>query len=138
MFRISTFFGKLRIKPNVFKNLDNVDKNKNLSSIAPNYIHMQDSTHLMLSVNAAREAGIKDFKVIHDSFATHYADTEEFHHIIKQQFIELYKNDLLFKLKEEFKALSLSEEVKTKLDELEITYGTLDIEDIIHSDYIFS
>ncbi len=136
--RISTFFGKLRIKPNVFKNLDNVDKNKNLSSIAPNYIHMQDSTHLMLSVNAAREAGIKDFKVIHDSFATHYADTEEFHHIIKQQFIELYKNDLLFKLKEEFKALSLSEEVKTKLDELEITYGTLDIEDIIHSDYIFS
>jgi DNA-directed RNA polymerase len=72
-------------------NRDGVMPRKQKLSIAPNIIHSFDAAHMMLSVLAAPEG--YSFSVIHDSFGCHAADMEEFGHVIREQFVDIYKTN---------------------------------------------
>lgn len=62
------------------------NRRKAASGIAPNFVHSLDSTHLMMVVNAF----YGDIVPIHDSLATHAADVDELHRVIREQFVLLY------------------------------------------------
>lgn len=65
------------------------------SGIAPNFIHSLDAAHLMKVANACAERGIDSLAVIHDSFGTHAARTDELAEILRQTFIDLYQSNPL-------------------------------------------
>lgn len=125
-----------RIRANIrTKPTQTINKSKAKSAVAPNIIHAQDASHLMLTVLEAREVGISDFALIHDSFGTHAANTTAFFRIIRETFVDLYKNydpfeEIYYQTK---KAL----DDKGKIPEPPAK-GTLDIEGVIDSLYAFA
>jgi len=75
-----------------------IDGSKQRLSVAPNFVHSLDATHLMKVVNRLADEGVtKSYAMIHDSFGVHACDVDELHHIIRDEFIELYSDDILTK-----------------------------------------
>ncbi|MFL0355485.1 DNA-directed RNA polymerase [Erythrobacter sp. GH1-10] len=66
-----------------------------LSGIAPNFIHSLDAAHLMMVANECSVQGIQSLAVIHDSFGTHAAKTDDLAAILRETFIDLYEGDPL-------------------------------------------
>lgn len=91
---IKTFLdGQIRLS---FKEeLEGFDKYKMKSSLAPNFVHSIDSSHLQMAVCSAFDAGIKDFACVHDSFACHAGHADLFDCIIRSTFRELHRDNLL-------------------------------------------
>lgn len=80
-------------------------KHKQRNGIAPNMVHSQDATHLRMTVRNAKAAGIEDLALIHDDYGTHAANTGKLHRIIRETFVELYRNfDALWSFKSELEA----------------------------------
>jgi DNA-directed RNA polymerase len=64
---------------------------KQASSVAPNFVHSLDASHLMMVVNRMVDEGITvNFSMIHDSFGVHACDVDEMHYAIRDEFIKLY------------------------------------------------
>ena len=98
-------------------------KRKQAQGASPNAIHSLDAAHLALTVHRA------DFPVttVHDSFGCLLADMPNLFPLIRETFVELYKEDPLAKL---------MEDIGGDLEGIEL--GTLNIEDILESEYCFA
>lgn len=110
-------------------------KDRQRNAIAPNFIHSLDSSHLLKSVLYAKEAGIEDFLLIHDSFSTHACRTSEYQRLIKQSFVDMYEQNDVF--------TDFYERVKGSLNNIEKLplmpqRGQLDLQETLKSDYAFS
>lgn len=70
-----------------------IDKHRQVSAIAPNFVHSLDASHLMFTVQAMAEHGIRHFSMIHDSFGTTLADAQTMYDLIRQTFHELYSGE---------------------------------------------
>lgn len=122
----SHLHGDIRIR--VAQEIDTPDIKRHASGMAPNFIHSMDAAHLHLTAAAASKAGIKDLAMIHDDFGTHAANSEKLFHIIREQFHYMYSN---FKPLEE-----LAEKYPAAPPPPES--GTLDISEVLESEYFFS
>jgi DNA-directed RNA polymerase len=108
---------------------DKINKHRQINGIAPNFVHSLDACHLMLTIMGANdEYGIDSFSVVHDSFGTHACDVEQLGMILREKFIEIYKEDVLEKFRLEQK-INL-----TKPD----GYGILVIEEVRNAEFFFS
>jgi DNA-directed RNA polymerase len=128
---------------------DKVDKKTSTKGFAPNFIHSLDATHLYMTLNALSEKGITHIRVIHDSFAVYPDDVGMLQDILKEKFIELYKNfdmnKFINEAKEryqvEFSDLekylkSLSKKYLVK--DYNVVIDDFDLDDIKNSKYMFS
>lgn len=70
-------------------NDDETDRKRSINGIAPNFVHSLDSSHLIKVINAFQGVIVP----IHDSFATHAADVTSMHKVLREQFVELHKNN---------------------------------------------
>ncbi|KAL4525788.1 hypothetical protein Ndes2526B_g09281 [Nannochloris sp. 'desiccata'] len=77
-----------------------VMKQRQRTAFPPNYIHSIDSSHMMLTAIACRDAGL-DFAGVHDSFWTHAGTVEQMNHVLREKFIDLHSQPLLENLLEE-------------------------------------
>ena len=112
---------------------DSLNKQRQVNGIAPNFVHSMDASHLMLTIIGARnDYGIESFSVVHDSFGTHAADMEALSMVLREKFVEIYSQDVLNNLKEE-----IQEMTGIELPELP-KYGTLDINQVLDSEFLFS
>lgn len=114
-----------------------VKKEKSANGIAPNFVHAYDAAHLMLTVNAAVAEGITQHALVHDSFGCLAADAGRYNEIIREQFVKLYTDhDVLADIRNEtLKQISVANahrvpEVPTK--------GSLDLTEVLRSDYAFA
>ena len=99
----------------------NIDKHENCS--APNFIHSMDAALLHLSF-----AGFDHpFTLIHDSILTTATDMSYMAGVIREQFVELYKDMPLLKYAETIKAPAPSHLIKE----------TMEIESVNESTYFF-
>ena len=114
-----------------------IDPRKQVSGIAPNFIHSLDSSHLMLSVVASKKAGINDFALIHDSLGTHAGRTEEFSQIIRDCFYDLYANHTPLEDITEHLLGQVSEANSEKAPPMP-SIGSLDLKDIKKALYLFA
>ena len=73
-------------------NTRKIDPTRQVSGIAPNFIHSLDASHLMMSVCEAKRHSISNFALIHDSLGTHAGQTEDFAKIIRETFYRLYSD----------------------------------------------
>jgi DNA-directed RNA polymerase len=70
-------------------------KHKQANSIAPNFVHSLDASHLMMVVASGAVLGITHWMMIHDSFGTHACDVTLLQQTLKEEFVKLYSLDVL-------------------------------------------
>lgn len=121
-----------RIQFWLYEETDQLSLLKMKSGSAPNVIHSLDASHLVMAVCRMKDKGINDFWVIHDDFGTHAQDTDTLHKALRDTLIELYQGNVLEDLYHQ-----QMEHMNTYF-ELELPeYGTLDLEEIRKSTYVF-
>lgn len=109
-----------------FKDTASPDRNRHKNGVAPNFIHSFDAAHEHLTAVAAARRGMA-LAMIHDDYGTHAADSEEFYHIIRWEFVQMYeKADYL----QEFADRYDLPEPPAK--------GSLDLRLVLESPYFFS
>ena len=100
--------------------------------IAPNYIHSMDSAHLIKTVNACADTGVRSFAMVHDSFGTHAGNIDLLNYIIRDEFVSMYSKDWLQQFKADAERL-LGEEVADPPET-----GSLDLASVLGSDFFFA
>lgn len=116
---------------------DKLDRKQQSQGISPNLVHSIDASHLMLCTVRASQEGIKSFAMIHDSFGTVAADTEDLFRIVRESFVELYTDvDVLGVFREEI-LRQLSEEKAKELPSVP-KKGTLDLSGVLLSRFSFA
>jgi DNA-directed RNA polymerase len=103
------------------------------TGIAPNFVHSMDASALMECVNLAALNGIDSVTTIHDSYGTVAADMWKLYGCIREAFILTHSEPVL----EQF--LQACKEVAPDVTDWPALpkFGTLNLEDVRHSDYFF-
>ena len=114
-----------------------VDRRKAEASCAANHTHSLDSNHLHATVlKCLDNYGIKDFFLIHDSFATTPARTGDLYYAIREAFIDQYDNGCLYEKLKQSVVEQLEKPEKANLPDIPAK-GTLDMKKIRDSEYCF-
>lgn len=114
-----------------------IDKDKAANGVAPNFVHALDAAHLLLVSNAAAAAGITSIATVHDSFGCLAPQAAQFNKIIREQFALMYEtHDVLTEIHEQA-SCDLTDANRNKLPDL-LTYGNLNLKDILNADFAFA
>lgn len=105
---------------------------KHANSCAPNYIHSQDSTHMLLTGSRCRGEDIA-FAPNHDAYWTHAATKRRMIHHTIEQFIGLYAEDPMVKLATYWRAEYPGVEIPDPP-----ARGAFDLNRLRESEYFFS
>ena len=100
---------------------------------APNIIHSFDAAHLTMTIVAGAERGISHWAMIHDSFGTHAGNAQALTSVLREQFVEIYKQDWLQRLYQGFKAYAPHVQINPPP-----ARGDFNIEEVLNSDFFFS
>lgn len=131
MTRIRTQIGG-RLDLTISQDTDNLDPRKQRQGSSPNLVHDVDATHMMMCVNAGLDAGITEFAMIHDDFGVHACYIDQWHKIIREQFVRLHTEfDILERFKTEHE-----ERLEIELPPVP-DRGSLDIKGVLSSPYFF-
>lgn len=133
------FLGQFRLQPTINTTRDSgIDKHKQESGIAPNFVHSQDGSHLRKTVVWANEKyGIESFALIHDSFGTIPADAGNLFKAVRETMVDTYETcDVIADFYEQF-AEQLHESQLDKMPAMPAK-GNLDLQDILKSDFAFA
>lgn len=133
------FLGTVRLQATInVRDSDAIDGAKQESGISPNFVHSQDGSHLRKTVVKASEAyGVEFFALIHDSFGTIPAKAGAMFKAVRETMVETYtENDVL----EDFRQQFMEQLHESQLDKMPPipTKGTLDITQILHSEFAFA
>jgi DNA-directed RNA polymerase len=110
------------------------DARKHRNGIAPNFIHSLDAALMVRTVNRANQLGVKDFMMIHDSFATHAANAGVLADVIRDEAVSMFSEDLLENFRGQIQELVGDAFVVPPPP----AYGTLDITGLLQSRYFFA
>lgn len=132
MHRVNVFVDGRRIRFSRKLGAAVVKKSKQRQAAAPNFVHSMDAAHLMMTVNEAAFYEIDSFAMIHDSFATHAADTGVLFEVLRDRFAAMYQRDVLMEMYE-----GLPPEVREKLDPPP-TRGDLQLDEVQESEFFFA
>jgi DNA-directed RNA polymerase len=125
--------GRIRIRSTTNK----VDKRRQANGISPNFVHSLDATVMLLTVAYAKQKGIVDFAMVHDSFGTLAANQKKLNDCLRQAFVDMYTQiDPLEVFLQHAHAL-IPEKLHHKIPELP-KKGKLDINKVLEADYFFS
>lgn len=133
---IEVFYQGQRMYLTVVRDGEKLDKRKQASSISPNFVHSLDAAHLMRTVSLCGQNAINDVCVIHDSFATHAANTDELANLLRAAFVEQYTPDVLGRFRDQLGS-QLSEKLADSLPPLP-EMGNLDLARVAESDFFFA
>lgn len=114
--------------------LSTIDRRRQANGIAPNFVHALDAAAMMHCLVDAKAIGISSFAMIHDSYATVAADTEDLSVALRYAFVhQVYNHDVL----QEF-----ADEVSSVLTDAQLPAlpkkGTLDISSVEQSAFFFA
>ncbi|MCB1971741.1 MAG: hypothetical protein KDG54_15175 [Geminicoccaceae bacterium] len=114
-----------------------VNKRSAMNGISPNYIHSRDACHLQMTVLACRDAGIKDFLMIHDQFSVPAGQATALNRILREQFVKMNEGhpleDLRIHCQERLDAKGSTDVIPPVPAQ-----GTLDLKGVLESPYFFS
>lgn len=112
-----------------------LDLPKMVSSCAPNFIHSHDAAHLVNTIVAAYDAGIRDIVVIHDSFGTHACNTDLLRDTLRSELVSMYSGNRM----EAFIIDLMRRQGYEWSDGIEMpSMGDLDLTVILDSEYVFA
>ncbi|KGK41206.1 hypothetical protein LH51_16515 [Nitrincola sp. A-D6] len=143
--RVETTLAGKRTVLSIHRAEDKVNVRKSASSVAPNFVHSMDSSHLLLVTarfaERLREKGLDvSLALIHDSFGTLASRTggkDGLFTIIREAFVELYsEHDVMENFRDEMLE-QLSLEAREELPPTP-EKGNLDLEIVLQSRYCFA
>jgi len=102
------------------------------AAFPPNFVHSLDSSHMMMTAIACKEAGLH-FAGVHDSFWVHACDVDQMNQILREQFVELYSMPILENLLEEFQESFPTLEFPPCPPQ-----GNFDVREVLTSTYFFN
>ncbi|KAG8075105.1 hypothetical protein GUJ93_ZPchr0006g43375 [Zizania palustris] len=73
---------------------DTIAIRRQKAAFPPNLVHSLDSSHMMMTAIACKEADLH-FAGVHDSFWVHACDVDKMNQILREQFVELYSMPIL-------------------------------------------
>lgn len=117
--------------------MDDISLRQQAQGVAPNFVHSMDAAHLMLTVNRARELGINSLAMVHDSYATHAADSPALGMALREAFVEMYQDHDVLKEFIEDVSRGLDEETLEQLPPMP-PKGDLIIEKVVESRFFFA
>lgn len=125
--RINTWLhGPVKIR--VMSETDEPDVNRHANGLAPNFVHSLDAAHLHLTTADCARQGITALAMIHDDYGTHAANAQALFDTIRKQFVAMYLAcDPPAQLAALYPGLP---PLPSK--------GTLDIMEVLESDFFFS
>lgn len=131
-----TTFGEtipVRLSMRLKINTDLPDLSGHASSVSPNFIHSLDACALQQTVLRAVENDITNLAMIHDSYGTHAADTEQLSKYIRECFYEMYtENDVLADW------ISYQPEAAVKEFSALPSLGSLNLKEVLNSEHFFA
>lgn len=107
---------------------DVADPKKHAAGCAPNFVHSMDAAHLTATVNACAAVGIKDFAMVHDSYAVHCCHAATLARTLREAFIRMYNDHDVIA---EFAS-------STGVDLPRPEPGSLDLNNVMHAEFLFS
>ncbi len=114
---------------------EGLDKRRQTNGISPNFVHSLDAAALMFCIVDAQIQGVDAFAMIHDSYATHAAKTQDLSVALRYAFVhQVYNEDVLLKFRDEV-AQVLDD--PSELPPLP-PKGSLDISLVEQSDFFFA
>jgi DNA-directed RNA polymerase len=121
--------GTVRIR--VLSENDSPDCRQHAQGMAPNFVHSMDAAHMHLTTARLAAEGVRSLAMVHDSFATHAADTDRMARVLREEFVAMYRNHNPL---EDFRARFL------ELGDLPPVpaMGTLNLEGVLDSEFFFS
>lgn len=135
--RVMTAINGKVIKLTMKQEIDKLDRRRQSQGIAPNFVHSCDAAHMMLTVVRAKQVGIQNFAMIHDSFGTTAGDVEDLYHVVRESFVEMYEEiPVLENFRDEI-LQQLSDDAKLDMEPLP-ERGTLDLSKVCESRYCFA
>lgn len=116
-----------------------LDTAKMKSGIAPDIVHSLDASLIMSVAERCKREGINHLLMIHDSLGSHCCFSKRFNRIIREQFIELFSQDVLGNLYEEFKSQLPVDQQNLLLspEQFGIVYGNFDLKEMLDSFFCF-
>jgi DNA-directed RNA polymerase len=135
--RIETAINGRTVFLTMYQDTDKLDRRKQSQGIAPNYVHSCDAAHMMLTVVRAKQVGIHNFAMIHDSFGTTAGDVEDLYHVVRESFVEMYEEIPVLENFRDDIIQQLSEKNLEKMDPLPAR-GDLDLTQVCNSRYCFA
>lgn len=123
-----------RIEMSLQVETDIVDEAAMMGAAAPNFVHGHDASHLINTVCALVDAGVKSIAVIHDSFGTHAPKTAVLRHALKSEFVAMYADTNVLA------ALVAEQEDRWSVDTgIEVPeQGDFDVREVMNSEYCFA
>ena len=109
-----------------------------ISGIAPNFIHSLDASHMLDTINRMYNDGISSFSMIHDSFGCHANEVPKMHKHIRESFVEMYDNNNPSLVLAETTAKKSTAEDWESCTIHPPSRSSLDIHDVLQSEYFFS
>ncbi len=89
--------GGSRMRVTITTPLEGLDVRKQRQGSSPNLVHSIDATHMLMCVNAGLDKGIDSFSIIHDDFGVHACNVQDWHGIIREQFVKLHTENNILK-----------------------------------------
>jgi DNA-directed RNA polymerase len=127
--------GDTTIQSTLYDPTDKIDAQRSQNSISPNFVHSLDACALMTTVLKAKARGITTFHMVHDDYGTHAADTQLLSDLLREAFVELYRdNDILNNFRDEV----LKQLPKGTVLPPAPKPGSFDIEEVLESDFFFA
>lgn len=114
---------------------NSIDKRKMLSGASPNFVHSLDAAALTMTVSKCVDAGITDFAMVHDSYGTHSPNMPLLNNELRKAFVEMYEeHDVLLNLYTSAVATLPQGVIVPPPPEK----GTLNLQEVLQSDYFFA
>lgn len=134
--RLDTTVGNFRIQTLVYEQQKSQNTRRNALGISPNVIHSFDASHMMSTINGMLDAGITGFAMVHDSYGTHACGVQEMAIILRERFVEMYREDILANFRQQ-----LVEQVPAELaDRLPpcLKRGDFQLDQVLEAMYFFA
>lgn len=133
--QVKTILAGKVFQPAVYEATGVVDAVKQANAVSPNFVHSLDAAALMLTVQQASDEGIDCFAMVHDSYGTVPADCALLARATRESFARLYmEHDVIGSLYRTFLEHHENPEDCPPPPML----GTLDVSQVIGSDYFFA
>ena len=140
---IKSYFGEVKVRVGSQEDVTDAKGNPLINPMtskngsAPNFVHSMDSAHLQRVILRGFDEGIHSWAMIHDSYGCHARFCGRMREIINEEFVNIYKEDVLQDLYEYTKA-RLTGPGLDIIDDVKPIYGALDINDVLKSSYFFA
>lgn len=130
----TTIHGEIA-KINLTEDIPNtIDKRRQASGVAPNFVHSMDAAALVLTVNLALDNGVTNFAMIHDSYGTSAGATDMLAACTRHAFVDMYdEHDVLGEFRDSLLTLTPGVELPSVP-----VAGGLDLQQVINSAFFFA